>query len=97
MPDIPIAALKAVAERMNALGLDYAFLGGSIVGLLLDFRIRSSTGVPRRFERRNYGCGKTVFTGGRGGIGGSDLLFGVSAYPPKPEPNEAVSATSPAE
>ena len=37
MPDIPIAALKAVAERMDALGLDYAFLGGSIVGLLLDY------------------------------------------------------------
>ena len=37
MPDNPIAALKAVAERMDALGLDYAFLGGSIVGLLLDY------------------------------------------------------------
>jgi len=28
--------MKAVAERLDALGLDYAFLGGSVVGLLLD-------------------------------------------------------------
>jgi hypothetical protein len=28
--------MKAVAERLEALGLDYAFLGGSVVGLLLD-------------------------------------------------------------
>ena len=36
MADIPIAAMKAVAERLDGLGLDYAFLGGSVVGLLLD-------------------------------------------------------------
>lgn len=36
MHDSPIAAMKAVAERLDALGLDYAFLGGSVVGLLLD-------------------------------------------------------------
>jgi len=36
MADVPIAALKAVAERLNGLGLDYAFLGGSVVSLLLD-------------------------------------------------------------
>src|SRR6476661_4054067 len=36
MADVPIAAMKAVAERLNGLGLDYAFLGGSVVGLLLD-------------------------------------------------------------
>jgi hypothetical protein len=37
MADIPIAAMKAVAERLDGLGLDYAFLGGSVVGLLLDY------------------------------------------------------------
>ena len=36
MADIPIAAMKAIAERLGGLGLDYAFLGGSVVGLLLD-------------------------------------------------------------
>lgn len=36
MPDIPLAALKAVATRLDGLGLDYAFLGGAVVGLLLD-------------------------------------------------------------
>ena len=36
MADVPIAAMKAVAERLDSLGLDYAFLGGSVVGLLLD-------------------------------------------------------------
>ena len=36
MADASIAAMKAVAERLDALGLDYAFLGGSVVGLLLD-------------------------------------------------------------
>jgi len=36
MADIPIAAMRAVAERLDALGLDYAFLGGAVVGLLLD-------------------------------------------------------------
>lgn len=36
MADAPIVAMKAVAERLDALGLDYAFLGGSAVGLLLD-------------------------------------------------------------
>lgn len=29
-------ALRAVADRLEKLGLDYAFVGGSIVGLLLD-------------------------------------------------------------
>ncbi len=37
MADTPIAAMKAVAERLDGLGLGYAFLGGSVVGLLLDF------------------------------------------------------------
>jgi hypothetical protein len=36
MAEIPLAAMKAVAERLDGLGLDYAFLGGSVVGLLLD-------------------------------------------------------------
>jgi predicted nucleotidyltransferase len=36
MADVPITAMKAVAERLDGLGLDYAFLGGSVVGLLLD-------------------------------------------------------------
>ncbi len=36
MAEIPLAALKAVAERLDGLGLEYAFLGGSVVGLLLD-------------------------------------------------------------
>jgi superfamily II DNA or RNA helicase len=36
MAETPIAAMKAVAERLDGLGLDYAFLGGSVVGFLLD-------------------------------------------------------------
>jgi hypothetical protein len=32
----PIAAMKAGAERLHGRGLDYAFLGGSVVSLLLD-------------------------------------------------------------
>lgn len=36
MADAPIAAMKAVADRLDGLGLQYAFLGGSVVGLLLD-------------------------------------------------------------
>jgi len=36
MADVPIAAMKAIAERLDGLGLEYAFLGGSVVGLLLD-------------------------------------------------------------
>jgi hypothetical protein len=36
MAEIPLAAMKAVAERLDGLGLDYAFLGGSVVGLLVD-------------------------------------------------------------
>jgi len=31
-----IDSLRAVAERLDKLGLDYAFVGGAIVGLLLD-------------------------------------------------------------
>lgn len=31
-----LAALRAVADRLDRLGLDYAFLGGAIVNLLLD-------------------------------------------------------------
>lgn len=36
MAEISLAAMKAVAARLDGLGLDYAFLGGSVVGLLLD-------------------------------------------------------------
>jgi hypothetical protein len=31
-----LSALRAVADRLDSLGLDYAFVGGSIVNLLLD-------------------------------------------------------------
>jgi hypothetical protein len=31
-----IAAMRAVADRLDSLDLDYAFVGGSIVNLLLD-------------------------------------------------------------
>jgi hypothetical protein len=31
-----LGALRAVADRLDNLGLDYAFVGGSIVNLLLD-------------------------------------------------------------
>ena len=31
-----LGALRAVADRLDSLGLDYAFVGGSIVNLLLD-------------------------------------------------------------
>lgn len=36
MPPPNIGALRAVAERLDNLGLHYAFVGGSIVNLLLD-------------------------------------------------------------
>lgn len=36
MPTPNIGALRAVADRLDSLGLDYAFVGGSIVNLLLD-------------------------------------------------------------
>ena len=36
MPLPNLAALRAVADRLDALGLSYAFVGGSIVNLLLD-------------------------------------------------------------
>lgn len=31
-----LAAMRVVADRLDSLGLDYAFVGGSIVNLLLD-------------------------------------------------------------
>lgn len=36
MAEIPFASLKALARELGALEVDYAFTGGSIVGLLLD-------------------------------------------------------------
>lgn len=36
MPSLNLGALRAVADRLDALGLSYAFVGGSIVNLLLD-------------------------------------------------------------
>ncbi len=33
-PNLP--AMRAVADRLESLGLDYAFVGGAIVNLLLD-------------------------------------------------------------
>ncbi|MEJ1973090.1 MAG: hypothetical protein WDM96_11720 [Lacunisphaera sp.] len=36
MPSPNLGALRAVADRLDALGLSYAFVGGSIVNLLLD-------------------------------------------------------------
>lgn len=36
MPQPNIGALRAVADRLDNLGLRYAFVGGSIVNLLLD-------------------------------------------------------------
>jgi predicted nucleotidyltransferase len=35
-PEASIGALRAVADRLDELGLDYAFVGGAIVNLLLD-------------------------------------------------------------
>lgn len=35
-PPVKLAALRAVAEKLDALQLDYAFTGGAIVNLLLD-------------------------------------------------------------
>lgn len=31
-----LGAMRAVADRLSSAGLDYAFVGGSIVNLLLD-------------------------------------------------------------
>lgn len=36
MPPPNLAALRAVADRLDRLGLDYAFVGGAVVNLLLD-------------------------------------------------------------
>jgi hypothetical protein len=36
MPPPNLAALRAVADRLDGLGMDYAFVGGSVVNLLLD-------------------------------------------------------------
>ena len=36
MPQLNIGSLRAVSERLDQTGLDYAFTGGSIVNLLLD-------------------------------------------------------------
>jgi hypothetical protein len=36
MPLPNLGALRAVADRLDRLGLSYAFVGGSIVNLLLD-------------------------------------------------------------
>ncbi len=36
IPDLKIGALRAVADRLDQLGLPYAFVGGAIVNLLLD-------------------------------------------------------------
>ncbi len=37
MPPPNLGALRAVADRLDGLGLNYAFVGGSIVNLLLDY------------------------------------------------------------
>lgn len=36
MAEIKIGALRAVSERLEMLGIKYAFTGGSVVNLLLD-------------------------------------------------------------
>lgn len=36
MPPPNLAALRAVADRLDGLGLEYAFVGGAVVNLLLD-------------------------------------------------------------
>ena len=36
MPPSNLGSLRAVADRLDGLGLGYAFTGGSIVNLLLD-------------------------------------------------------------
>lgn len=36
MPTPNLGALRAVADRLDGLGLSYAFVGGSIVNLLID-------------------------------------------------------------
>jgi hypothetical protein len=36
MASLNLAALRAVADRLDGLGLDYAFVGGAVVNLLLD-------------------------------------------------------------
>jgi hypothetical protein len=36
MPPPNIGALRAVADRLDGVGLAYAFVGGSIVNLLID-------------------------------------------------------------
>lgn len=36
MPVPNLAAHRAVADRLDSLGLEYAFVGGAIVNLLLD-------------------------------------------------------------
>lgn len=36
MAEIPVAAFKSIARELDLLQLDYAFTGGSVIGLLLD-------------------------------------------------------------
>lgn len=36
MPQLNIGALQAVADRLNPLGINYAFTGGAVVNLLLN-------------------------------------------------------------
>lgn len=36
LPELNLGALRAVADRLDQLGIDYAFVGGAIVNLLLD-------------------------------------------------------------
>jgi tRNA nucleotidyltransferase/poly(A) polymerase len=75
MSDIPIAAMRAVAERLDELGLEYAFLGGSVVGLLLDHPelspVRATDdvdvvigGFPTRVtQASSRSCGRISITG----------------------------------
>jgi len=36
MPSLNIGALRAVASKLDAAGLNYAFTGGAIINLLID-------------------------------------------------------------
>lgn len=50
MPLPNLTALRAVADRLDSLGLDYAFVGGSVVNLLLDHPDLSPTRPTDDFD-----------------------------------------------
>jgi hypothetical protein len=56
MSQLNLDAMRAVADRLDSLGLAYAFVGGSIVNLLLDDPAFSPVGVGTRLALAFSSC-----------------------------------------